>query len=63
MARCSKFSCVWNSASPMASSTRMQPQLHMSQGYDQPRPKITCARWSQHWVQESFLHNSVIDAT
>lgn len=40
MARCSKLSCVWKSASPVKNSTRMQPMLQMSQGYDHPRPRI-----------------------
>ena len=32
MAKCSKFSWVWNNASPEQSSTRIQPTLHISQG-------------------------------
>jgi hypothetical protein len=41
MARCSMFSWVWNSASPVSSSTSMQPRDQMSQGKDQPRPRMT----------------------
>ena len=40
MARCSRFSCVWNSASPVKNSTRMHPMLQISQGYDHPRPRM-----------------------
>lgn len=38
MARCSRLSCVWNRASPVKNSTRMQPIENMSHGYDQGRP-------------------------
>ncbi len=41
IARCSRSSCVWNITSPVKSSTNMQPTLHMSQGYDQPIPRMT----------------------
>lgn len=36
MARCSRLSCVWNSASPVKNSTKMHPILQISQGYDHP---------------------------
>jgi hypothetical protein len=32
IARCSRFSCVWNVASPVNSSSRMHPTLQMSHG-------------------------------
>lgn len=38
IAKCSKLSCVWNSASPVKNSTRMHPIENMSQGYDHGRP-------------------------
>ena len=41
MAKCSKLSCVWNVASPVKSSRRIQPTLHRSQGYVHPSPNTT----------------------
>lgn len=38
IARCSKLSCVWNKATPVKNSTRIQPREKASQGYDQPSP-------------------------
>lgn len=40
IARCSRLSCVWNRASPVKNSTKMQPILQMSQGKLQPRLSI-----------------------
>lgn len=40
MARCSRLSCVWKSASPVKNSTSMQPILQISQGKLQPIFKI-----------------------
>jgi hypothetical protein len=40
MARCSRLSCVWKSASPVKNSTRIQPMENMSQGYDHDKPVL-----------------------
>ena len=39
MAKCSRLSWVWNSATPVYNSTKIHPSENASQGNDQPRPK------------------------
>ncbi len=50
IAKCSRFSWVWNVASPVKSSNRMQPTLHISQGYDHPSPRRNSSSHHLHFL-------------
>jgi hypothetical protein len=49
---------TWNRASPVASSTRMQPHDQMSHGYVQPSPRMTCKACTAHRVGTSLRTSS-----
>jgi len=55
IARCSRFSCVWNNASPEHSSTRIQPTLQISHGKLQPRPLNLEPLYTQKTQEVCFL--------
>jgi hypothetical protein len=53
MARCSRLSCVWNKASPVKNSTRMQPIENISHGYDHGKPGC---QLNTHHVQKKVAY-------
>jgi hypothetical protein len=66
IAKCSRLSCVWNSASPVKNSTRIHPIENMSQGYDHGNPGLDLALYLYDQVTsltKNNLRGSVMSST